>query len=334
MLLECVLAAFLASVAVQERAVQAGAVAAPAQEAQLVVPRFEFRSGESERAFARAAKENRRVLVVLKGADAAQEAHTLLNVALATGKVRTKLSYEYDLLTVDAASYARQEAERRKNGGGDGFVLDPTAPLPRLAVVDADHKLLAETGIEAWWTTDKSGARRLDEAKLLAHLTSHQAPYLEAAKVRDAALARAQAEGKLVFLHFGAPWCGWCHKLEGWMEREKVAPLLAREFIDLKIDTDRMTGGADMLKQLRTAAGLKEQGGIPWFVFLDADGRVLATSEGPKGNTGFPYADDEVAHFVTMLTTSCKKLGAPEIERLREELAAVRREDEASKAAK
>ena len=329
MLLECVLAAFFAASAVQE-----GAQAAPAQEAQLVVPRFEFRSGESARAFARAAKENRRVLVVLKGAEAAQEAHTLLNVALGTGKVRTKLSYEYDLLTLDAAAYAQQEAERRKSGQNDGFVLDPQATLPRLVIVDAEHKLLAETGVEAWWATDASGARRLDEAKLLAHLTQHQAPYLEAAKVRDAALARAKAEGKLVFLHFGAPWCGWCHKLEGWMEREKVAPLLAREFVDLKIDTDRMTGGAELLKELRIAAGLKEQGGIPWFVFLDAEGRVLTTSEGPKGNTGFPYADEEVAHFVTMLQTSCKKLGAPEIEQLRAELAAVRREDEANKAAK
>lgn len=329
MLFECVLAAILATSAVQD-----GAAAAPAQEAQIVAPRFEFRSSEGERAFARAAKENRRVLVVLKRPDAAHEAHTLLDVALATAKVRTKLSYEYDVLSVDAAAYARQELERRESGQTDGFVLDPQAALPRLVIVDAAHKLLAETGVEAWWTADASGARRLDEAKLLAHLTQHQAPYLDAAKVRDAALARAAAEGKLVFLHFGAPWCGWCHKLEGWMEREKVAPLLAREFVDLKIDTDRMTGGAELLKQLRTAAGLKEQGGIPWFVFLDADGRVLTTSEGPKGNTGFPYADEEVAHFVTMLQSTCKKLGAPEIAQLREELAAVRREDEAKKAAK
>jgi len=329
MLFECVLAAVLASGAVQD-----GAAAAPAQQTQVVVPRFEFRSDASERAFARAAKENRRVLVILKGPDAAHEAHTLLDVALATAKVRTKLSYEYDVLSVDAAAYALQEAERRKGGANDGFVVDPQAALPRLVIVDAAHTLLAETGVEAWWTTAASGARRLDETKLLAHLTQHQAPYLDAAKVRDAAFARAKQEGKLVFLHFGAPWCGWCHKLEGWMEREKVAPLLAREFVDLKIDTDRMTGGAELLKYLRTAAGLKEQGGIPWFVFLDADGRVLTTSEGPQGNTGFPYADEEVAHFVTMLTSSCKKLGAPEIEQLRAELAAVRREDEANKSAK
>ena len=29
-------------------------------------------------------------------------------------------------------------------------------------------------------------------------------------------------------------------------------------------------------------------GGIPWFAVVDADGKVLANSEGPKGNIGYP----------------------------------------------
>lgn len=116
------------------------------------------------------------------------------------------------------------------------------------------------------------------------------------------------------------------------MEREQVAPLLAKQFVDLKIDTDRMLGGGEMLKALRKSAGLKEEGGIPWFVFLDAEGKVLATSEGPKGNVGFPYQDEEIAHFVSMLETGCKKLDAEDVAKLRAELSAVRLEDEAKKA--
>ena len=31
-----------------------------------------------------------------------------------------------------------------------------------------------------------------------------------------------------VFLHFGAPWCGWCHRLENWMAKPEVAAILAK----------------------------------------------------------------------------------------------------------
>ncbi len=270
---------------------------------------LDFESPELTRALARAAKENRRVLVHwFSGATAAEESQ-LVDRAMAAAQVRKKLQYEYDVVK-----------------------LDGRESPPTLMVLDAQRRVLATTNVAQWWTVDEKQVRKLDEKKLLEFLTAHQAPYLEAAKVRDAALARAKSEGKLVFLHFGAPWCGWCHKLEGWMEREQVAPLLGKQFVDLKIDTDRMLGGGEMLKALRKSAGLKEEGGIPWFVFLDAEGKVLATSEGPKGNVGFPYQDEEHAHFVSMLEASCKKLSAEDVAKLREELAAVRREDEAKKA--
>jgi hypothetical protein len=46
------------------------------------------------------------------------------------------------------------------------------------------------------------------------------------------------------------------------------------------------------------------EGGIPWFVFLDGDGKAVVTSDGPKGNVGFPAAPDEIAYFRTMLDRS------------------------------
>jgi hypothetical protein len=118
------------------------------------------------------------------------------------------------------------------------------------------------------------------------------------------------------------------------MARGEVAPLFAKEFVELKIDTDRMVGGAEMLKAERTAAGLKESGGIPWIVFFGADGAVLATSEGPQGNIGCPYADEEIAHFVAMLEKSPARLTADDIAALRRSLVAVREEDEAKKKAR
>ncbi len=49
-------------------------------------------------------------------------------------------------------------------------------------------------------------------------------------------------------------------------------------------------------------------GGIPWFVFTDASLTRLVTSDGPKGNVGFPVKDDEIAHFVAMLHKVRKKI--------------------------
>jgi thiol-disulfide isomerase/thioredoxin len=294
---------------------------------------LDYESPEIARAVARAAKENRRVLVVWSTGEKAADDLKLVDRAMNAAQVRKKLQYEYDVVKLDSFEY-ESKSFRESKGILSRTSITSWESSSTLMVLDSERRILANRGMETWWTLDEKQVRKLDETKLLEFLTQHQAPHLDAAKVRDAALARAKTEDKLVFLHFGAPWCGWCHKLEGWMEREHVAPLLAKQFVDLKIDTDRMLGGGDMLKALRKTAGLKEEGGIPWFVFLDADGKVLATSEGPKGNVGFPYQDEEIAHFVSMLETACKKLDADDIAKIREELAAVRREDEAKKKAK
>ncbi len=81
------------------------------------------------------------------------------------------------------------------------------------------------------------------------------------------------------------------------MASKDVAAILAREFVPLKIDQDRMIGGMDLERRYTG----KKSVGIPWFVFLDGDGKPLVTSDGPKGNVGFPAAPHEIAYFKTML---------------------------------
>jgi uncharacterized protein YyaL (SSP411 family) len=132
---------------------------------------------------------------------------------------------------------------------------------------------------------------------VLAFLGRHQAPALAAESVLSDGLAAARRENKRVFLHFGAPWCIWCRRLESWMAAPEVAAILEKQFVDVRIDQDRMIGGKDLLARFTEG----RQTGIPWFAFLDPDGHVLATSEWPTGNIGFPQADNEIAHFRTML---------------------------------
>jgi hypothetical protein len=81
------------------------------------------------------------------------------------------------------------------------------------------------------------------------------------------------------------------------MASKDVAPILAKEFVILKLDWDRQPGARDLVKPSNgTSAGL------PWSAFLDGDGKVLIDTIAPAGgNIGFPAKDTEYAHFKTML---------------------------------
>ncbi len=92
------------------------------------------------------------------------------------------------------------------------------------------------------------------------------------------------------------------------MASKDVAPLLAREFVFAKLDYDRAKGAKEIEKRY-----IDKEQGLPWFAFLDGDGKALIHSTGPKGNTGFPAQPDEIAHFKTMLQTVKKKLSDEEI---------------------
>jgi len=69
----------------------------------------------------------------------------------------------------------------------------------------------------------------------------------------------------------------------------------------------------------------KVQGGIPWFVFIDGDGRAIITSDDPvNGNIGFPAQDSEIAYFKKMLQRVAKQITPEEIDALAKSLVAFR----------
>jgi hypothetical protein len=99
-----------------------------------------------------------------------------------------------------------------------------------------------------------------------------------------------------------------------------IAPVLAKDFVTLGVDTDRMTGGSDLFTRYSPKGG-----GIPWFVFLDGDGNAIVTSDDPgKGNIGFPAQDSEIAYFKVMLQKVRRLITPAEIEMLGRSLVAFR----------
>ena len=101
------------------------------------------------------------------------------------------------------------------------------------------------------------------------------------------------------------------------MALKDVAPVLAKEFVIVKLDYDRGVGAKDIEKRY-----IDKEQGLPWFAFIDGDGKALVTSTGPKGNVGHPYQPEEVAHFKVMLQTVMRHLTDGEIDALIESIIA------------
>ncbi len=265
-------------------------------------------------AVAKAKKNNSRVLIQW-GANWCGWCIMLDNMYKGDSSISRKLMYEYEIVHVDIGRWNKNVDLTEKYGAD----LKNNG-VPYLTVLDGNGDVVTNHETGSLESEDRSKDRKFghDPEKVLAFLTEHQATYESADILRTKALALAETEDKRVFLHFGAPWCGWCHRLEDWMERPRVKEILAKEFVDLKIDTDRTIGGQDMLDKMRNG----QPGGIPWFAFLDQYGEVQMTSDGPDGNVGFPVQENEIAHFINMLKDNSLTLSDEDLQTLQNELKA------------
>jgi thioredoxin-related protein len=252
-----------------------------------------------------AKRENRRVLIQWGGNWCSW--CLLLHERFKSDKDLAKtLRYEYDVVHIDS-----KNAELMKKYG-----VDMNEGVPYLTILDGDGKVLINQSTVPF-ETKVDGKNGHDPKKLQEFLLAQKAPTLKADSVLEAALAEANKSDRRVFLHFGAPWCGWCLKLDAWLARYDIAKVFGKDYVDVKIDMDRMTGAKEILTRFNSSGS----GGIPWFVILDAKGKPMATSDGPNGNIGFPANDEEITHFVKMLDASKRLLTDSDINLLKNSLA-------------
>ena len=89
--------------------------------------------------------------------------------------------------------------------------------------------------------------------------------------------------------------------------------MFSKDFVELKIDVERMVGGEQLGKRLQK----ERAGGLPWLVILDAEGKERITSNAEDGrNIGSPAADWEVAHFMQMIAATRQHMTDEEFETL------------------
>jgi thiol:disulfide interchange protein len=273
-------------------------------------------------ALARAKKENRRVLVEW-GANWCAWCRSLHNLSRNDEGIRKELLYEYEVVLLDVGRLDKH-ADLMKT-----YEVDfSRTGIPFLTILDSSGALVANQETASLELEDKA-AKAHDPKKVLELLERHRAAPRAAEDILAAGLQEAKLAEKRAFLHLGAPWCGWCRRLEDWLETPEVSAILSSEFVVVKIDVDRDLGGKELQARLRG----DDQAGIPWFAIVDASGTVLARGDMPEGEPiGFPYEPAGIEAFGAMLATGSARLAPEKISDLQRSLTAIRESDERTKA--
>ena len=148
---------------------------------------------------------------------------------------------------------------------------------------------------------------------LAPFMVSAEAPTAD--QVLSPAKAKASAEQKAIFLHFGASWCGWCKRLDAFLDRPDIKPVFEKYFIPVKLvvqENDKNKAlenpGADaLLKDFGGPAGL------PYSAFLDAKGALIVNSKHDGQNIGYPGEPGEIDWFVKMMKKAAPSMSREDV---------------------
>ncbi len=123
-----------------------------------------------------------------------------------------------------------------------------------------------------------------------------------------AAVVKASAEGKHVFLQIGGNWCPWCvrfHKLID--ENKKLDSLVKTNYEVVKVNYSKENYNKEFLSTL----GYPQRFGFPVFVILDEKGKVLHTQDSGYLELGKGYDPEKVERmFINWSAVTMKEAAA------------------------
>jgi hypothetical protein len=180
--------------------------------------------------------------------------------------------------------------------------------------------LVALDGAQETIATLRIDAELEDEAVALGSefLQEHGPPARDARVALAEAKREAKSSDRRVWVVFGGPRCAPCVRLARWMDEQHEA--LEKDFVIVKV-----LGGLDEHSaEISAEFPDSERHGVPWYAITDPDGSVLATSEGPLGNIGFPGSLEGFRHLRRMIDLSAQRMTPDDVDALIDSLASGR----------
>ena len=260
-------------------------------------------SSQLDRALQDAQLTRQRVLVVF--IDPKSEASNQLFKLYFEDEKAQNAFADYRLLGANAR---KKQADRAKAFLQKQFDIKSTdSEKPRLLILDTDGKLLAAQSLD-----QLTKAEKIDRELLIQFLKKHALQRPDAEKILGDALARAKKENKRVLVQETGAYCGWCIVLSRFLQSQQE--ILSPDYVIVKIDRHRFRNGKKVMGRIRKG---KKDYSIPWMAILDAEGKVLITSDGPEGNIGHPGEPDGADHFIKMLSTTAQRITPDQLAAIR-----------------
>jgi thioredoxin-related protein len=135
----------------------------------------------------------------------------------------------------------------------------------------------------------------------------------------NAAVAGAHESGKAVLIVFRASWCGWCKRLENALESSGIRKIIDEHFVVVKLNVFERGDKVQTIENPGARTIVAEYGGeksgLPFLVFLDAKGSMIANSNvmPDNQNIGYPGSEEEIAAFLKLLKKAAPQMsGAQE----------------------
>jgi len=150
---------------------------------------------------------------------------------------------------------------------------------------------------------------------VVAHAAQEQP---RAEQMLATAESEAVAQHKVIFLVFGASWCAPCREMGAFLDDPEIRPILEKYFVLVSFHVFEERGKHPDLNNPGAAKLVAdfggESGGVPFLVFLDAQGQLLINSNRPVKrkpngeNIGYPALPVEIDWFMTMLQKTLPSL--------------------------
>ena len=128
----------------------------------------------------------------------------------------------------------------------------------------------------------------------------------------DAAVMKAQSEGKFVICQVGGNWCPWCLRFADFITNDTtISKVISENFEYLHVNYNpRKSEGA--VKAQEAAALMKRldncgRFGFPVFVVLDESGKVIHTQDSSFLEEGQSYNQEKVLRFFKNWTPKAVK---------------------------